>query len=131
MDKEKIRKTLLELGFKTDSNRDKYFHKEVFKDVDLKDWPASLEDSDAYTKLTVEIDKGYFSYLNVLKRWEHIKPVFPDKNLISYREINYRVRFKTEEFLWQLIKTHGTCNQRRVLTQLHDDIETELQGPKH
>ena len=44
MDKEKIRKTLLELGFKTDSNRDKYFHKEVFKEVDLKDWPDSLED---------------------------------------------------------------------------------------
>lgn len=78
MDKEKIRKTLLELGFKTDSNRDKYFFMEVFKEVDLQDWPDSLEDSDAYTKLTVEIDKGYFSYLNVLKRREHIKPVFPD-----------------------------------------------------
>lgn len=127
MDKEKIRKTLLELGFKTGSNRDKYF----FMEVDLQDWPDSLEDSDAYTELTVEIDKGYFSCLNVLERWDRIKPGFPDKNIISYREIKYRVRFKTEEFLWQLIKMHGTCNQRKVLTQLHDDIETELQGPKH
>ena len=33
MDKEKIRKTLLEVGFKTDSNRDKYF----FMEVDLQD----------------------------------------------------------------------------------------------
>ena len=71
MDKEKIRKTLLEVGFKTDSNRDKYF----FMEVDLQDRP--------------------------------------------------------DPFLWQLIKMHGTCNQRRVLKQLHDDIETELQGPKH
>lgn len=39
--------------------------------------------------------------------------------------------FKIEEFLWQLIKMHGTCNQRRALEQLHDDIETELQGQKH
>lgn len=127
MDKEKIRKTLLELGFKTDSNRDKYF----FKDVILQDCPDPLEDSDAYTELTVEIDKGYFSYLNVLERWDRIKPIFPDKNMISYREIKYRVRFKTEEFLWQLIMMHGTCSQMRVLKQLHDDIETELQGQKH
>ena len=127
MDKEKIRKTLLELGFKTDSNRDKYF----FIEVDLEDWSDSLEDSDSYTKLTVEIDKGYFSYLNVIKRWEHITPGFPDKNIIYYREIKYQVRFKTEEFLWKLIRMNGKCNQRRVLKQLHDDIETELQGPKH
>lgn len=127
MDKEKIRKTLLELGFKTNLNRDKYF----FMEVDSQDCQGSLEYSDAYTELTVEIDKGYFSYLNFLKRWDYLKPGFPDKNLISYREIKYRVRFKTEEFLWQLIKMHGTCNQKRVLKQLHDDIETELPGQKH
>lgn len=127
MDKEKIRKTLLELGFKTDSNRDKYF----FKEVVLQDWPDPLEDSDAYTELTVEIDKGYFSYLDVLERLDRTKPGFPDKNIISYREIKYRVRFKTEEFLWHLIKMHGTYNQRRVLKQLHDDIEIELHGQKH
>lgn len=130
MDKEKIRKTLLELGFKTDSNRDKYF----FMEVDSQDWPEcpnSLEYSDAYTELTVEIDKRYFSYLNVLKRWERIKPGFPDENIISYREIKYRVLFKTEEFLWQLIKMHGTNKQRRVLKQLHDYIETELPGQKY
>lgn len=127
MDKEKIRKTLLELGFKTDSNRDKYF----FIEKDLQYRPDSLVYSEAYTELTVEIDKGYFSYLNVLERWDRIKPIFPDKNMISYREIKYRVRFKTDGFLWQLIEMHGTCNQRRVLKQLHDDIETELQGQKH
>ena len=44
MDKEKIRKTLLELGFKTNLNRDKYF----FTEVDLQDWPDSLDDSDAF-----------------------------------------------------------------------------------
>ena len=38
MDKEKIRKTLLEVGFKTDSNRDKYF----FMEVDLQDWPDTF-----------------------------------------------------------------------------------------
>lgn len=122
MDKEKIRKTLLELGFKTDSNRDKYF----FMEVDSQDCPDSLEDSDAYTELTVEIDKGYFSCLNVLERWKRIKPGFPDRNIISYREIKYRVLFKTEEFLWHLIKMHGTSNQRRVLMQLYNDNETEL-----
>ena len=88
MDKEKIRKTLLELGFKTNSNRDKHF----FTEVDLQDWPDSLEDSDAYIELTVEIDKGYFSLLNVLERWEHIRPGSPDKNIISYREISFSPR---------------------------------------
>lgn len=127
MDKEKIRKTLLELGFKTDSNRDKYF----FMEVDSQDCPDSLEYSDAYKELTVEIDKGYFSCLNVLERWDRIKPGFPDKNIISYREIKYRVRFKTEEFLWHLIKMHGTSKQRRMLMQLYNDNETELQGQKH
>lgn len=127
MDKEKIRKTLLELGFKTDSNRDKYF----FTEVDSQDWPDSLEDSDAYIKLTVEIDKGYFSLLNVLERWDLTNPGLPDKNIISYREIKYRVLFKTEEFLWHLIKMHGTSNQRRVLMQLYNDNKTELQGQKH
>lgn len=125
MDKEKIRKTLLELGFKTDSNRDKYF----FMEVDSQDWPDcpnSLEYSDAYTELTVEIDKGYFSHLSFLERWKRIKPGFPDRNIISYREIKYRVLFKTEEFLWHLIKMHGTSNQRRVLMQLYNDNETEL-----
>lgn len=122
MDKEKIRKTLLELGFKTDSNRDKYF----FMEVGSQDCPGSLEDSEAYIELTVEIDKGYFSLLNVLERWEHIRPGSPDKNIISYREIKYRVLFKTEEFLWHLIKMHGTSNQRRMLTRLHDDNKTEL-----
>lgn len=112
MDKEKIRKTLLELGFKTDSNRDKYF----FMEVDSQDCPGSLEYLDAYTELTVEIDKGYFSHLNFLKRWEHIKPGSPDKNIISYREIKYRIHFKTEEFLWRLIKMHGTSKQMRMLT---------------
>lgn len=127
MDKEKIRKTLLELGFKTDSNRDKYF----FIEVDSQDWPDSLEDSDAYIKLTVEIDKGYFSLLNVLERWGLTNPGLLDKNIISYREIKYRVRFKTEEFLWHLIKMHGTSKQRRMLMQLYNDNETELQGQKH
>lgn len=127
MDKEKIRKTLLELGFKTDSNRDKYF----FMEVDSQDWPDSLEDSDAYIKLTVEIDKGYFSLLNVLERWGLTNPGLLDKNIISYREIKYRVRFKTEEFLWHLIKMHGTSKQRRMLMQLYNDNETELQGQKH
>lgn len=122
MDKEKIRKTLLELGFKTDSNRDKYF----FMEVDSQDWPDSLEDSDAYKELTVEIDKGYFSLLNVLERWDLTNPGLPDKNIISYREIKYRVLFKTEEFLWQLIKMHGTSKQRRMLMQLYNDNETEL-----
>lgn len=122
MDKEKIRKTLLELGFKTDLNRAKYF----FMEVDSQDWPDSLENSNAYIKLTVEIDKGYFSLLNVLERWDLTNPGLPDKNIISYREIKYRVRFKTEEFLWHLIKMHGTSNQRRVLMQLYNDNETEL-----
>ena len=72
MDKEKIRKILLELGFKTDSNRDKYF----FIEKDLQYRPDSLVYSEAYTELTVEIDKGYFSYLNVLERWDRIKPIF-------------------------------------------------------
>lgn len=127
MDKEKIRKTLLELGFKTDSNRDKYF----FMEVDSQDCPDSLKDSDAYIELTVEIDKGYFSLLNVFERWDFTNPGFPDKNIISYREIKYRVLFKTEEFLWHLIKMHGTSKQRRVLMQLYNDNETELQGQKH
>lgn len=112
MDKEKIRKTLLELGFKTDSNRDKYFFREVYS----QDYPDRLEDSDTYIELTVEIDKGHFSLLNVLERWDLTNPGLPDKNIISYREIKYRVRFKTEEFLWHLIKMHGTNKQRRMLT---------------
>lgn len=123
MDKENIRKTLLELGFKNDSNRDKYF---FFMEVDSQDYSDSLEDSDAYIKLTVEIDKGYFSLLNVLERWDLTNPGLPDKNLISYREIKYRVRFETEEFLWHLIKMHGTSKQRRMLMQLYNDNETEL-----
>ena len=123
MDKENIRKTLLELGFKNDSNRDKYF---FFMEVDSQDYSDSLEDSDAYIKLTVEIDKGYFSLLNVLERLDLTNPGLPDKNLISYREIKYRVRFETEEFLWHLIKMHGTSKQRRMLMQLYNDNETEL-----
>lgn len=127
MDKEKIRKTLLELGFRTDSNRDKYF----FMEVGSQDCPGSLEYLDAYTELTVEIDKGYFYHIDFLERWEHIKPDSPDKNIIAHRELKYQIAFKTEKFLWRLIKMHGTSNQRRALMQLYNDNETELQGQKH
>lgn len=114
MDKEKIRKTLLKLGFKTDSRGDKYF----FIEKDLQYRPDSLVYSETYTELTVEIDKEHFSYLNFLDRWEHTKPGSPDKNLTSYREVKYQIPFKTEKSLWWLIKQHGTSKQRRTLMQL-------------
>lgn len=114
MDKEKIRKTLLELGFKANSDKDRYF----FREVDAQDYPGSLEHLDAYTELTVDIDKGYFSLIDFLERWEFIRPGSSAKNIISHREMKYRVAFETEKSLWWLIKWYGTSEQRRMVGQL-------------
>lgn len=95
MDKEKIRKTLLELGFKTDSNRDKYF----FMEVGSQDCPGSLEYLDAYAQ-------PYRDPTNpnhTIPEWQKDMARWCNKRMIfcttDFKDFTPRKGFRCEEYM--------------------------------